>query len=64
MTLGFVCALFSNSFRWWVKLFNQDFTCFLKKACTAMIFPLRIDFAASHRVCMVVMSLSFVSRYF
>ena len=64
LTLGFVCALFSNSFRWWVRLFKQDFTCFLKKACIAMIFPLRTDFAASHRVYMVVISLSFVSRYF
>ena len=64
LTLGFVCALFSNSFRWWVRLFKQDFTCFLKKVCIAMILPLRTDFAASHRVYMVVVSLSFVSRYF
>ena len=40
------------------------FFLFLKKACIALNFPLRIGVAPSHRFCMAVVSLSFVSRYF
>ena len=37
------------------------FSCFLKYDCIAINFPLRTAFAASHRFCVVVFSLSFVS---
>ena len=58
----FFCSYFYNS-RWYVRLFIWDFSCFLRKSCITMNFPLRTAFAASHRFCMVVFSLSFVSRY-
>ena len=43
---------------------GSPFSCFLRKAYITMNFPLRMTFAVSHRFCMVVFSLSFVSRYF
>ena len=36
----------------------------MRKACIAMNFLPRTAFATSHRFCMVVFSLSLVSRYF
>ena len=64
LTLGFACSSFSNCFKWQLSLFISDFSCFLKKACITMNFPLRTALAASHRFCMVVFSQSFVSRQF
>ena len=62
LNVGFVCS-FSNSFRWWIRLFILYFSCFLKNACVN--FPLRIAFAACHRFWMVVFLLLFAaSRYF
>ena len=49
LTLGFVCSSFSHSFTWWVRLFIWDFSCFLRKACITMNFPLTAAFATSHR---------------
>ena len=49
LTLGFVCFSFSNSFRWWVRLLIWDFSCFLKKICITMNFPLRTVFSSSQR---------------
>ena len=37
---------------------------FIDKACITVNFPLRIAFAATHKFCTVVFSLSLVSRYF
>ena len=41
-------------------LFICDFSCFLRKACTALNFPLRTAFAAPHRFSVAVFSLSLV----
>ena len=48
----------------YVRLFIWDFSCFLRKACISMNFPLITAFAVSNRFCMVVFSSSFASRYF
>ena len=60
----FFCSPFSNTFRWCVRLFIWDFSCFMRKACIAMNFLLITAFAASHRFCLFMLSLSFVSSYF
>ena len=39
--LSFVYAAASNSFRWLIRLFIEDFSCFLRKSCIAKNFPLR-----------------------
>ena len=41
------CLSFYNSFRWWVRLFIWDFSCFLRKVCITINFPLRTAFAVS-----------------
>ena len=64
LTLGFFCSSFSNSFRWYVRLFIWNFSCFLRKACITLNFPLSTVFVASHRFCRTKVLLSFVSRYF
>ena len=59
LTLGFVLLI--------IILLGSTLGCFsyfLRKPYITMIFPLRTAFAASHRLCMVVFSLSFVSKYF
>ena len=61
------CLLFFSFFKWlfiWDFSFFLFFFFFLREDCIIMNFPLRTDFAASHRFCMAVFSLSFVSRYF
>ena len=63
LILNFVCY-FSNTLKWYVKLFIWDFSCLLRKACITITFPLRTDFAASHRFCKVVLSFSCFSWYF
>ena len=64
LTLGFVCSSFSNSFRCYVRLFIWTFSCFSRKACIAMNFPLRTAFAVTHRCCKVVFSLSFCLKVY
>ena len=64
LTLSFFCSSFSNSFRWQVRLFIWDFSCFLRKACITVNFPLSTVFVASHRFCRTKFSLLFFSRYF
>ena len=61
---GFICSSFSSCFRWKVRLFIWDFSCFSRRNCIAINFPLRFAFAVSHRFWVVVFSLSFVSKYF
>ena len=61
--LGFACS-FSKSFRWWVKLSILNFSSFLRKACTAMNFPLSTAFVASHRFWGNLSPLSFSFSYF
>ena len=57
---------FSSGLLWqfWVFCGLCDFSCFLRKVCITMNFPLRTAFAANHRFRKVVFSFSFVSRYF
>ena len=61
---GFICSSFSSCFRWKVRLFIWDFSCFSRRNCIAINFPLRFAFAVSHRFWVVVFSLSFVSKSF
>ena len=63
LILVFLCS-FSNSFRWWVKLSNWDFSSFLRNAYIAVTIPLNTAFVASHRFWMVLFLLSFFLRYF
>ena len=49
---------FFFSFFLGVRLFNSDFSCFWRTACII------IAFAASQRLCMVVLSLLVIPRYF
>ena len=49
LTLGFVCSSFSSCFWWKVRLFIWEFSCFLRYDCTAINFPFRTAFAASHK---------------
>ena len=37
--------------------------CFLRKACITLKFPLRMVFVVSHRFCVVMFSLAFVSEF-
>ena len=48
VSLGFVCFSFSNSCRWWVRLFISDFSSFLGQSCITIKLPLRTAFYASH----------------
>ena len=61
--LGFVGSPFSNSFRWWVRLFDYFFS-FLMKACITMNFLIRTAFYASHRFCIPVCQCLKVCFYF
>ena len=60
----FYLFLFSNSFRWQLRLLPRDFSSFLRMTYIAMNFPLSTAFAASHRFCIFLFLLSFVLRYF
>ena len=67
LTLGvflFVCFSFFKCLRCKVRLFIWEVSCYLRYDCVAINFPLRTAFAASHRFWVVVLSFSFVSRYF
>ena len=60
VSLGFVCFSFSNSCRWWVRLFIWNFCCFLEKTCIIfllVIFLHSIDFI---KLCLIVTSLDIV----
>ena len=57
-----ICSSFSSTFRCKVRLYIWDFSCFLRKACIAIYFPLRTVFSLSQRFWAVVFS--FVSTYF
>ena len=63
LTLGFLCS-FSSCFRYKVRLFIWDLSCFLRWDWIAINFLLRAAFAVSHRFWVTVFSLSFFSRYF
>ena len=54
LTLGLVCSSLSSCFRCKVNLFIWAFSCFLRWACIAINYPLRMAFAASHRFWNVV----------
>ena len=64
MGLGFLSCSFSSSFRCRVRLCTWDLSCFLRKACITIYFPLRTAFAMSYRFWIVVFSFSFVSMNF
>ena len=54
---------FSNSSRLMLDCLTE-ISYFLKKTCITMNFLLRTGFPASHRLYIIVFSLSFASRYF
>ena len=43
LTLGFVCSSFSSFFRYMIRLFIWDFSCFLRLDCIAINFLHRIE---------------------
>ena len=48
------CSLFKNAFRWWIRLFIWDFSCFLKETSITMNSSLRTSFATSHRIVLLL----------
>ena len=62
LILGVSCSSFPSCFRLKVRLSIQCFSCLLRCDCITINLPLRTAFAKSHRLCVVVFSLSFVSK--
>ena len=62
LTSGFVCS-YSSCFRYKIRFFISDFSCFLRLDCIAINFPLRTAFADSHRFWIIMLLFSFVSMY-
>jgi len=62
LTLGVSCSSFPSCFRLRVRLSIHCFSCFLRCDCITLNLPLRTTFAESHRFCVIVFSLSFVSK--